>query len=91
MNYLNQFRKRSNDISKDGKYATANQFLVTLSSIFNKAIKWELIDRNPTLRIDKHRERRLSYDEMTKFLQVFMWRSKCVDKRFCITSVIYWS
>ncbi|SPR13988.1 phage integrase central domain-containing protein [Orientia tsutsugamushi] len=43
-----------NDISKEGKYATANQFLVTLSSIFNKAIKWELIDRNPTLGIDKH-------------------------------------
>ncbi|WP_342638428.1 Arm DNA-binding domain-containing protein [Orientia tsutsugamushi] len=44
-----------NDISQDGKYATANQFLVTLSSIFNKAIKWELIDRNPILRIDKHK------------------------------------
>ncbi|WP_371220312.1 hypothetical protein ACA348_01860 [Orientia tsutsugamushi] len=44
-----------NDISQDGKYAIANQFLVILSSIFNKAIKWELIDRNPTLRIDKHK------------------------------------
>ncbi|WP_371222986.1 hypothetical protein ACA351_05275 [Orientia tsutsugamushi] len=48
----NDIEQIFNDISQDGKYATANQFLVTLSSIFNKAIKWELIDRNPTLRID---------------------------------------
>ncbi|KJV74356.1 hypothetical protein [Orientia tsutsugamushi] len=63
-----------NDISKDGKYATANQFLVTLSSIFNKAKKWGLIENNPTLAIEKHklqaREIRLSYDEMGRFLQI---------------------
>ncbi|WP_410521984.1 tyrosine-type recombinase/integrase [Orientia tsutsugamushi] len=76
-----------NDISKDGKYATANQFLVTLSSIFNKAIKWELIDRNPTLRIDKHRERRLSYDEMTKFLQVLCGEASALIRDFALLAL----
>ncbi|SPR10009.1 hypothetical protein [Orientia tsutsugamushi] len=61
-----------NAISKEKKYATANRFLVTLSSIFNKAIKWGLIENNPTLGIEKHKlqakERRLSYDEMGRFL-----------------------
>ncbi|KJV52406.1 hypothetical protein OTSGILL_1546 [Orientia tsutsugamushi str. Gilliam] len=81
-----------NDISKEGKYATANQFLVTLSSIFNKAIKWELIDRNPTLRIDKHkmqaRERRLSYDdEMTKFLQVLCREASVLIRDFALLAL----
>ncbi|KJW06518.1 phage integrase family protein [Orientia tsutsugamushi str. UT144] len=72
----NDIEQIFNDISKDGKYETANQFLITLSSIFNKAIKWELIDRNPTLKIDKHkmqaRERRLSYDEMADFYTYYV-------------------
>ncbi|KJV77237.1 Arm DNA-binding domain-containing protein [Orientia tsutsugamushi] len=38
-----------NDISKEGKYATANLLLATLRTIFNKAIKWGLIENNPTL------------------------------------------
>ncbi|WP_196759623.1 hypothetical protein [Orientia tsutsugamushi] len=38
-----------NDISKKGKYATANLILLTLRTIFNKAIKWGLIENNPTL------------------------------------------
>ncbi|WP_371222311.1 integrase arm-type DNA-binding domain-containing protein [Orientia tsutsugamushi] len=48
----NDIEQIFNDISKEGKYATANRFLITLSSIFNKAIKWELIDRNHTLKIE---------------------------------------
>ncbi|KJV52114.1 hypothetical protein OTSGILL_1757 [Orientia tsutsugamushi str. Gilliam] len=63
-----------NDISKEGKYATANLLLATLRTIFNKAIKWGLIENNPTLGIEKHkmqaRERRLSYDEMSRLLPV---------------------
>ncbi|WP_197709566.1 hypothetical protein [Orientia tsutsugamushi] len=55
LNYFNQFRKRSNDISKEQKYATANLFLVNLGTIFNKAKKWRLIENNPTLVIEKHK------------------------------------
>ncbi|KJV71757.1 Arm DNA-binding domain-containing protein [Orientia tsutsugamushi] len=40
-----------NDISKEEKYATANLFLVTLRTMFNKAKKWGLIENNPTLGI----------------------------------------
>ncbi|WP_371222895.1 tyrosine-type recombinase/integrase [Orientia tsutsugamushi] len=87
----NDIEQIFNDISQYGKYATANQFLVTLSSIFNKAIKWELIDRNPTLRIDKHkmqaRERRLSYDEMTKFLQVLCGEATPLTRDFALLAL----
>ncbi|SPM44574.1 integrase [Orientia tsutsugamushi] len=87
----NDIEQIFNDISKDGKYATANQFLITLSSIFNKAIKWELIDRNPTLKIDKHkmqaRERRLSYDEMTKFLQVLCGEATPLTRDFALLAL----
>ncbi|SPR12360.1 tyrosine-type recombinase/integrase [Orientia tsutsugamushi] len=63
-----------NDISKEGKYATANSLLATLRAIFNKAIKWGLIENNPTLGIEQHklqaRQRRLSYDEIGRLLHV---------------------
>ncbi|QES95982.1 hypothetical protein [Orientia tsutsugamushi] len=63
--------------------------------MFNKAKKWGLIENNPTLGIELHklqaRERRLSYDEMGRFLHVLCGEKKYVDKRFCIISVIYWS
>nr|WP_230597932.1 site-specific integrase [Orientia tsutsugamushi] len=63
-----------NDISKEGKYATANSLLATLRAIFNKAIKWGLIENNSTLGIEQHklqaRQRRLSYDEIGRFLHV---------------------
>ncbi|BAG40320.1 putative integrase [Orientia tsutsugamushi str. Ikeda] len=87
----NDIEQIFNDISKEGKYATANRFLITLSSIFNKAIKWELIDRNPTLKIDKHkmqaRERRLSYDEMTKFLQVLCGEATPLTRDFALLAL----
>ncbi|KJV71493.1 tyrosine-type recombinase/integrase [Orientia tsutsugamushi] len=87
----NDIEQIFNDISKDGKYATANQFLITLSSIFNKAIKWELIDRNPTLKIDKHkmqaRERRLSYDEMSKFLHVLCGEATPLIRDFALLAL----
>ncbi|KJW07247.1 putative integrase [Orientia tsutsugamushi str. UT144] len=70
----NDIEQIFNDISKDGKYAIANLFLVTLRTIFNKAKKWGLIENNPTLGIELHklqaRKRRLSYDEMGRFLHV---------------------
>ncbi|SPR06440.1 tyrosine-type recombinase/integrase [Orientia tsutsugamushi] len=59
--------------------------------MFNKAIKWELMDRNPTLRIDKHkmqaRERRLSYDEMTKFLQVLCREASVLIRDFALLAL----
>ncbi|WP_410522894.1 phage integrase central domain-containing protein [Orientia tsutsugamushi] len=70
----NDIQQIFNDISKEGKYATANLLLAILRTIFNKAIKWGLIENNPTLGIEQHklqaRERRLSYDEMGRFLHV---------------------
>ncbi|KJV53458.1 phage integrase family protein [Orientia tsutsugamushi str. Gilliam] len=65
--------------------------LATLRTIFNKAIKWGLIENNPTLRIDKHkmqaRERRLSYDEMTKFLQVLCREASALIRDFALLAL----
>ncbi|SPM44811.1 integrase [Orientia tsutsugamushi] len=69
-----------NDISKEGKYATANLILLTLRTMFNKAKKWGLIENNPTLGIELHklqaRERRLSY-ELVDFYKYY------VEKKIC--------
>ncbi|KJV75246.1 hypothetical protein OTSUT76_2738 [Orientia tsutsugamushi str. UT76] len=76
----NDIEQIFNDISKEEKYATANLFLVTLRTMFNKAKKWGLIENNPTLGIELHklqaRERRLSYDEIGRFLQVLYVEKK---------------
>ncbi|KJV51189.1 putative integrase [Orientia tsutsugamushi str. Gilliam] len=49
------------------------------------------MDRNPTLRIDKHkmqaRERRLSYDEMTKFLQVLCREASALIRDFALLAL----
>ncbi|SPR15341.1 tyrosine-type recombinase/integrase [Orientia tsutsugamushi] len=80
-----------NDISKEGKYATANLLLATLRTIFNKAIKWRLIENNPTLEIEQHklqaRERRLSYDEMDRFLQVLCGEASPLIRDFALLAL----
>ncbi|WP_410522885.1 tyrosine-type recombinase/integrase [Orientia tsutsugamushi] len=80
-----------NDISKEGKYATANALLATLRTIFNKAIKWGLIENNPTLGIEPHkmqaRERRLSYDEMGRFLHVLCGEATPLIRDFALLAL----
>ncbi|KJV51413.1 phage integrase family protein [Orientia tsutsugamushi str. Gilliam] len=80
-----------NDISKEGKYATANALLATLRTIFNKAIKWGLIENNPTLGIEPHkmqaRERRLSYDEMGRFLDVLCGEATPLIRDFALLAL----
>ncbi|SPR12837.1 tyrosine-type recombinase/integrase [Orientia tsutsugamushi] len=80
-----------NDISKEGKYAIANLLLATLRTIFNKAIKWGLIENNPTLGIEPHkmqaRERRLSYDEMGRFLEVLCRETTPLIRDFALLAL----
>ncbi|SPM45927.1 integrase [Orientia tsutsugamushi] len=80
-----------NNISKDGKYLTANTLLLTLRTIFNKAIKCGLIENNHTLGIEKHklqaRERRLSYDEMGRFLQVLCGEASVLIRDFALLAL----
>ncbi|XAF72879.1 tyrosine-type recombinase/integrase [Orientia tsutsugamushi] len=80
-----------NDISKKGKYATANLILLTLRTIFNKAIKWGLIENNPTLGIEQHkmqaRERRLSYDEMGRLLPVLCGKATPLIRDFALLAL----
>ncbi|KJV51449.1 tyrosine-type recombinase/integrase [Orientia tsutsugamushi] len=87
----NDIEQIFNDISKEGKYATANLILLTLRTIFNKAKKWGLIENNPTLGIEEHklqaRERRLSYDEMGRFLHVLCGEATPLIRDFALLAL----
>ncbi|WP_371219076.1 tyrosine-type recombinase/integrase [Orientia tsutsugamushi] len=87
----NDIEQIFNDISKEEKYATANLFLVTLRTMFNKAKKWGLIENNPTLGIELHklqaRERRLSYDEIGRFLQVLCGEKNTLIRDFALLAL----
>ncbi|WP_342638160.1 site-specific integrase [Orientia tsutsugamushi] len=87
----NDIQQIFNDISKEGKYATANLLLATLRTIFNKAIKWGLIENNPTLGIEQHklqaRERCLSYDEMGRFLEVLCRETTPLIRDFALLAL----
>ncbi|BAG40462.1 putative integrase [Orientia tsutsugamushi str. Ikeda] len=87
----NDIQQIFNDISKKGKYATANLILLTLRTIFNKAKKWGLIENNPTLGIEQHklqaRERRLSYDEMGRFLHVLCGEATPLIRDFALLAL----
>nr|WP_284524862.1 site-specific integrase [Orientia tsutsugamushi] len=65
--------------------------LATLRTIFNKAIKWGLIENNPTLGIEKHkmqaRERRLSYDEIGRFVQVLCGEATPLIRDFALLAL----
>ena len=52
----NDIQQVFNNVSINGKYG-ANRFLSRLRTIFNKSIEWELLDKNPTSGVKKHREK----------------------------------
>ncbi|SPR07079.1 integrase [Orientia tsutsugamushi] len=55
-------------------YVTANDILMKLNPIFNKAIEWGLIDKNPVHGIKRHkqesRDRYVTNEEMRRFMAV---------------------
>ncbi|WP_410518069.1 hypothetical protein [Orientia tsutsugamushi] len=55
-------------------YVTANNILMNLSPIFNKAIEWGLIDKNPVHGIKRHkqesRSRYVTNEEMERVMKV---------------------
>ncbi|WP_342638531.1 integrase [Orientia tsutsugamushi] len=55
-------------------YVTANDVLTKLNPIFNKAIEWGLIDKNPVQRIKRHRQesrsRYVTNEEMRRLMAV---------------------
>ena len=59
-------------VSKNGTYA-ANGLIRVLSAIFNKGIEWDLLEINPCLKVQKHKEksrdRFLSNEEMPVFFK----------------------
>ena len=65
--------KTFNDLTDIGKY-TANRFLSISSPVFNKAIEWGLLDKNPVAGIKKHKEksrdRYIVIEEIPRFFEV---------------------
>ena len=64
---------RGNFIRAGFKPATANRYLALVKYIFNLAVKWEVIDKNPTINVQKlkdnnHKERYLTEDETRRLL-----------------------
>ena len=61
-----------NFYTNSGKLVMANRILATLTAIFNKAIKWGIIDFNPCSNIDYHKEksrdRFLNQEELKRFI-----------------------
>ncbi len=66
-------QKLFNELTQTGKKITANRLLALLSTIFNKAIEWELLEKNPANHITKHqensRERCLTLEEQSNFFK----------------------
>lgn len=64
--------KTFNDLTAIGKCA-ANKFLGTLSPVFNKAIEWGLLEKNPVTGVKKHKEksrdRYIVLDEIPRFFK----------------------
>jgi integrase len=62
-----------NQIKEKASTSTANRYLTLLKMIFNKGIKWEMIDSNPATKVAKGKEppgrlRYLSIDEIKNLL-----------------------
>jgi len=66
-------RKIFMEITKKGNLYAANRFLETVRAIFNKAIEWDLLEKNPaqgiSLNTEEKRSRFITQAEMSQFLK----------------------
>lgn len=79
-----------NYITNVGKYS-ANRFLGILSPVFNKAIEWGLLEKNPVTGIRKHKEqsrdRYLTREELPRFFKVLAEEQNQLIKDFILISL----
>ncbi len=87
-----EIQKVFNDISSNTGQVTANRFVERMRSIFNRAIDWELIDKNPAVGIKKHKEkardRYITAEEKEKFLQAVYEESSSVMRDFIFIALL---
>ncbi|EER22573.1 tyrosine-type recombinase/integrase [Rickettsia endosymbiont of Ixodes scapularis] len=78
------------NLTKFGKYS-ANKFLEMLSAIFNKAIEWELLGKNPVTGLKKHKEqsrdRYITKEEAPQFFQALKEEQNQLMKDFILISL----
>ncbi|WP_341764062.1 tyrosine-type recombinase/integrase [Candidatus Tisiphia endosymbiont of Beris chalybata] len=83
-------QKTFNDITTSGKYS-ANRFLEMCSAVFNKAIEWELLEKNPITGITKHKEqsrdRYITKEEAPRFFQALEKETSHTMKDFILISL----
>lgn len=81
-----------NDLTSRVSKISANKFLTSVRAIFNKGIKWELLDRNLAELIDKHpankpRTRYITQKEMPKFLEAVHNEPNKIAADFILTAL----
>ena len=86
----NDVQQAFNNSTIKGKYG-ANRFLDRIRTVFNKAIEWELLDKNPTSGIKKHKEksrdRYLLAEEEQLFFDVLEKETNETIKDFILISL----
>jgi integrase len=86
----NEIHDLFNHLTPRGKYS-ANRFLDRLKAIFNKAIEWGLLDKNPTKGIKKHKEksrdRYITLEEKDQFFQAVHSESNTLMRNFILMSL----
>ena len=80
-----------NNTTKEIGKRTANILVVYIKALFNKAVEWELIDKNPVRGITKHkeksRERYITKEEMPRFMNVVLSYPDQTIKDFILMSL----
>lgn len=79
-----------NDLTNTGTY-TANRFLEALNSVFNKAVEWGLMEKNPISGIKKHKEksrdRYIITEEVPRFFEALEAEKNQKIKDFILLSL----
>jgi integrase len=78
-------------LSRNTGKTTANRFVARMSSIFNQAIEWELLEKNPATRIKKHREnerdRYITAEEVDRFFEAVEAEKNPVMRDFILIAL----
>ncbi|MCC8372049.1 MAG: tyrosine-type recombinase/integrase [Rickettsia endosymbiont of Pseudomimeciton antennatum] len=85
----NDIQKTFNDISTNRGIYSANNFLKLFSAMFNRGIKWQMLEKNPAKDIEKNpeqvRERYIvTTEEMSKFIKTVIAASTKIIADFIL-------
>ncbi|WP_341794111.1 MULTISPECIES: tyrosine-type recombinase/integrase [unclassified Rickettsia] len=80
-----------NNLTKEGKFRTANLAIQRFKRIFNKAIEWELLEKNPAIGIAQHKEverdRYITSEEKPAFFEIVEKEANPLMKDYLLISL----